>query len=147
MKPLIRAGALGLLFISLHAQAQQSQNFDDYVVHYNALNSDLISPQVAKEYGIRRSASRAMLNVTVIKKEAQSEGTAVPAAITATAKNLTGQIRDIRFREINESDEAIYYIGELSVRNLETFDFTLNVLPEGAAETLTVKFRQQFYTE
>lgn len=147
MKPLIRAGALALLCLSLHAQAQQSQVFDDYVVHYNALNSDLISPQVAKEYGIRRSASRAMLNVTVIQKDEQSDGTAVRAAITATAKNLTGQIREIRFREINESDEAIYYIGELSVRNLETFDFTLNVLPEGAAESLTVRFRQQFYTE
>lgn len=147
MKTLICVGTLTLFCLSLHAQAQQSQVFDGYVVHYNALNSDLISPQVAKEYGIRRSASRAMLNVTVINKEERSEGTAVRAAITATAKNLTGQIREIEFREINESDEAIYYIGELSVRNLETFDFTLNVLPEGAAETLTVKFRQQFYTE
>lgn len=147
MKAKTLAGALGLLILSATAQAQQARDFGDYVVHYNALNTDLLSPQVAQQYGIRRSSSRAMLNVTVLEKQPGEPGNPVRAAVEGSAKNLTGQIRDIEFREIEESADAIYYIGELSVRNMETFDFTVRVTPEGADETLTVKFRQQFYTE
>jgi len=50
-------------------------------------------------------------------------------------------------REIDDGDGAIYYIGELSVRNMETFDFTVVVLVEGQNKPFNVKFRQQFYTE
>lgn len=147
MKAMTLAGALGLLMLSAAAHAQQSRDFGDYVVHYNALNTDLLSPQVAQQYGIRRSPSRAMLNVTVLEKQPEAPGTPIRAAVEGSAKNLTGQIREIAFRETEESADAIYYIGELTVRNMETFDFTVRVRPEGATETLTVKFRQQFYTE
>ena len=42
---------------------------------------------------------------------------------------------------------VVVHIGELRVRNLETFDFTVSVTPEGATEAMDVAFRQQFYTE
>lgn len=147
MKRAILSALFVLLFFSPAAEAQQSRDVGDYVIHYNALNTDLISPQVAQQYGIRRSSSRAMLNVTVLRKQPEAENIAVHATVTGTAKNLTGQIRDIEFREINESSDAIYYISELSVRNMETFDFSLEVQPEGSGDSYTVKFRQQFYTE
>ena len=44
---------LGALLFSSQAIAQQSQDFGDYVVHYNALNTNLIPPQVAQGYGIQ----------------------------------------------------------------------------------------------
>ena len=69
------------------------------------------------------------------------------AVVTASGRNLTGQTRKVDMREIKEGDDAIYYIGELSVRNMETFDFTVMVTPEGKSKPFTVKFRQQFYTE
>jgi len=147
MKTLFRIGALGLLWISCTLQAQQAQDFEDYVVHYNAISTNLLTPQVAQQYGIRRSSSRAMLNITVLEKSDEGPETAIRAQVSATARNLTGQIRDIEFREIHEAEDAIYYIGELTVRNMETFDFMVNVTPEGASEPLAVKFRQQFYTE
>jgi hypothetical protein len=147
MKGITLAGALGLIFLSTSLHAQQARDFGDYVVHYNALNTDLLSPQVAQQYGIRRSPSRAMLNVTVLRKESDGPGNAMLASVAGRAKNLTGQIRKIEFREIEESSDAIYYIGELSVRNMETFDFTVEVKPRDTAEVFTVKFRQQFYTE
>ena len=128
-------------------QAQQSQDFGEYVVHYNALNTNLITPQVAQGYDIRRSSSRALLNVTVLKKVMNNPGTPARAEVTASARNLTGQTREIEIREIADSEGAVYYIGELSVRNMETFDFTVNVNPEDSSQPLVVKFRQQFYTE
>ena len=127
--------------------AQQAQKFGDYVVHYNALSSSLITPEVAKAYGIRRSDSRALINISVLKPAGEQTATAVKAAVTTTGRNLTGQTRKIEMREIDDGDGAIYYIGELSVRNMETFDFTVVVLPEDQSKPLNVKFRQQFYTE
>jgi hypothetical protein len=141
------AAALCFLSWSVAAPAQQASHFGEYTVHYNALNTELLSPQVAQQYGIRRSSSRAMLNITVLKAQADGPGEAVRAAVSGSAKNLTGQNREIEFREIHESDDAIYYIGELSVRNMETFDFRVQVRPEDTDESFTVQFRQQFYTE
>jgi hypothetical protein len=147
MKTLLKALALLAVMLSATATAQQAQQFEDYTIHYNALNSSLISPAVAKVYGIRRSDSRALINISVLKNSENQLPTAVKATVTASGRNLTGQIRKIGMREIDEGDDAIYYIGELSVRNMETFDFTVMVTPEGQNKPFNVKFRQQFYTE
>ena len=143
MKKLMTTLMLLAVLTSPSAIAQQSQEFDDYTIHYNALSSSLITPEVAKAYGIRRSDSRALINISVLKNELD----AAKADVTATGRNLTGQTRNVDMREINEGDGAIYYIGELSVRNMETFDFTILVTPEGNDKPYTVQFRQQFYTE
>jgi hypothetical protein len=137
-------GAL-LLISSVHAQ--QAKEFGEYTVHYNALNTSQLTPAVAQAYSIQRSSSRALLNITVLKDSGAGQPGAVEASITANAKNLTGQHRDIELRKITEADEAIYYIGEFRVNNMETFDFTVLVTPDGASVPLEVKFRQQFYTE
>lgn len=135
------------LLASFSAPAQQAREFNDYVVHYNALRTDLLPPQVAQGYGIQRSSTRALLNVTVMKKVAGGAETAVKARIDVNATNLTGQRREVELREIDDSEGAIYYIGELPVHNLETYQFVLKVVPEGETEVLLVEFRQQFYTE
>ena len=147
MKTLLKALALLAVMLSATATAQQAQKFENYTVHYNALNSSLISPDVAKVYGIRRSDSRALINISVLKNAENQLPMAVKAKVTASGRNLTGQTRKIEMREINEADDAIYYIGELSVSNMETFDFTVLVTPEGQNKPFNVKFRQQFYTE
>jgi len=137
----------GLLALSMGAQAQQFQDFGEYVVHYNALNTNLIPPQVAKAYAIKRSSSRVLLNITILKKVMDTPGTPVKATVVASATNLTGQRRDLAIREIKDSEGAIYYLGEFPVHNLETFNFLIEATPKGQDEVLTVKFRQQFYTE
>ncbi len=147
MKILLKTLVLLAAMTALPAIAQQAQEFGDYIIHYNALNSSLITPEVAKAYGIRRSDSRALINISVLKNTENKLPTAVKAEVTASGRNLTGQTRNIDMREIEDGDGAIYYIGELSVRNMETFDFTVVVLVEGQKKPFNVKFRQQFYTE
>lgn len=147
MKILFKTLILLAALTSLPAIAQQAQEFGDYIVHYNALNSSMITPDVAKAYGIRRSDSRALINISVLQNHGEQLATAVKAKVTASGRNLTGQTRNVDMREIDDGDGAIYYIGELSVRNMETFDFTVVVLVEGQHEPFKVKFRQQFYTE
>jgi hypothetical protein len=144
---LVVLALLGALICSNVVRAQQSQDFGNYVVHYNALNTNLIPPQVAQGYGIKRSSSRALLNVAVLKKVMDTPGTPVGAKVTARGVNLTGQMRELQIREIKDSENAIYYVAEFPVHNLESYRFEINVAIEGEAEPLIVRFAQQFYTE
>ena len=138
---------LVLVLMAPAAQAQQSQDFGNYVVHYNAFNAHLITPEIARAYGIQRSSSRAVLNITVLKKVLDTPGTPVRAVVTAKATNLTGQRREIAVREIEETGGAIYYLGEFPVHNMETWRFEVAVAIEGETDPLQVRFTQQFYTE
>jgi hypothetical protein len=146
-KALRRLSILVVIFMAVPAWAQQSQSFGEYSVHYNALNSSLLSPEIANAYGIRRSDSRALINISVLKANEDEPSLAVKAKVVAVGRNLTGQTRNVDMREINEGDGAVYYIGELSVRNMETFDFKVLVTPQGENQAFELRFRQQFYTE
>ncbi len=135
----------GLTLLASGAQAENSQDFGDYVVHFNALNTDLLAPKVATEYNIKRSSNRAMLNVVVLRKVLGATGQPVPATVSGKATTLTGQHRELELREVREPN-AIYYISDFGVSNEEMLNFRLEVRPEGESETFQVQFRQQFFT-
>lgn len=136
-----------LLFHFNTCHAQQSEVFGDYEIHYNAINANLLPAQVAQAYGIKRSSSRAVVNITVLDKSSTEFGTPVHAAVTANSLNLTGQRRTIEMREIEEGEGAVYYIGELPIANMETYNFTVSVRLEGQPKPFELSFRQQFFTE
>ena len=148
MKNLFSALLACGLFLQIPAGlAQQSEKFGKYEVHYNVINANLIPAQVAQGYGIQRSSSRALINITVMDTSHGEYGMAVPATVTTSTINLTGQRRNVEMRGVKEADGAIYYIGELPIANLETYNFTVNIKPEGETKPLELQFRQQFYTE
>jgi hypothetical protein len=126
-------------------QAENSRDFGNYVVHFNALATDLLPPEVAREYHISRSQSNGMVNITVLKKVLGSPGQPVHAQVETTATNLTGQTWKIPMREAREGN-AIYYIGEFGVANEETVKFDVRVRPEGTRDELAIEFSQDFYT-
>lgn len=129
---------------ALPAVAQQSQEFGDYEVHYNTLNTNILSPEIASAYGIRRAGTQAMLNVTVLQKGNREPA---EARITAEATNLTGQRRAIPLRQVNDQG-AIYYIGQFRIHDEETLNFNLQVQPDGHdGAPFELQFRQQFFTD
>ena len=138
-------GLACLCLLALNARAENSQDFGDYVVHFNALTTDLLQPKIATEYGIKRSGSHAMLNVVVLRKVLGTSGQPVTATVTGTATTLNGQQRSLSMREIREPN-AIYYIADFGVGNEEILTFRLDVRPEGEKDTFQVQFRQQFFT-
>ncbi len=135
-----------LVTLSWGARAENSQDFGDYVVHFNALSTAHLPPSVTREYNIKRSKNRGMINIAVLQKVLGTAGAPVSAEITASATNLTGQKRSIELREIREVT-AIYYIGEFPITHEETLRFTVLVKPQGESETHQVNFKQQFFTE
>jgi hypothetical protein len=141
--------AFGLLLASLSAQAQQFEDMGDYHVHYSAMNTRMLPAEVARAYGIQRSGSRAMINITVLSAAEGEDGLKAPvrAQVNASAVNLTGQMRDIELQEITEED-AIYYIGTFRIANEETLTFNIEVRPEGSQQAPeSFSFQQKFYVE
>jgi hypothetical protein len=137
----------GLLLAASSASfAENSQDFGDYVVHFNALNTTYLPPTVTREYGIKRSKNRGMINIAVLYKMLGTAGKPVAAKISASATNLTGQKRTISLREVREGP-AIYYIGDFPITNEETLRFQVNVNPEGQKDIHEVNFKQQVFTE
>ena len=136
-----------LLSSPLYAASTESKTtkFGDYTVHYNAFSSDMLQPKMAKAYGITRSKNRGILSISILKKSDELIGTSVKAQITATANNLTGQMKEISLREIDDSG-SIYYVSEFRVAHKEMLNFTVEAKPTGTTKPLVVKFRQQFYT-
>lgn len=136
---------ISLCLLALNARAENSQDFGDYVVHFNALTTDLLPPKVATEYNIKRSGNHAILNVVILRKVLGTSGKPVAATISGMATTLTGTRRDLELREIREPN-AIYYIADFGVSNEEMLNFHLKVRPEDEKDEYQVQFRQQFFT-
>jgi len=114
----------------------------DHVIHFSAQSTDQLPLEVARAYNIERNKHRAMLNVSVLEAGTNK---AVTADVTVKTVNLTGQLKNVTMRMIQEQ-EAIYYIGETPVANQEVLIFDISVTPDGAAEATDVRFKRQFYT-
>ena len=114
----------------------------DHVVHFSALSTDQLPPEIARAYNIVRSQNRAMLNVSVLE---DGSNTPVTAEVTVKTVNLTGQLKNVTMRMIQEQ-EAIYYIGETPVANRETLIFDITVKPDGVDKATDVRFKRQFFT-
>jgi hypothetical protein len=128
------------------ALAERSVSYGDYVIHYNALTTDIISPSVARTYGITRSKNRALINVSVLHGDMGVANRPISATVTGTATNLTAQLHDLNFRQAGEGG-AVYYIAETRVGNQETLRFRIEVTPDGEDEPHLVEFEQQFFTD
>ena len=123
-----------------------SADIGDYVVHFSAQTTDQLTPEVARAYGIVRSSSRAMLNVSIVRK---SDNQSVAGTVNVDTVNLTGQLKNVTMRKIEEPGEtvAVYYIGETPVANRETLIFDIAVMPEGQSTSFEVRFKREFYTD
>jgi len=123
-----------------------SADIGDYVVHFSAQTTDHLPPVVAREYNIVRSKNRAMLNVSVIRK---SDNLPVTADVAVNTVNLTGQLKNITMRKIEEPGDtlAIYYIGDTTVANREVLVFDINVKPDGENTVSELRFKRQFYSD
>jgi hypothetical protein len=80
-----------------------------------------------------------------VKKSLSPLGKPVKAHVKAEATNLTGQLKTVDVREVDDGN-GIYYLSEIYVTHKEVLDFKLTITPEGESKPFVVKFRQQFFT-
>ena len=135
--------ALCLCSIAAVAHAEISQKFGPLEVHYNALTTDELLPEVARAYKIERSKTRGLLTMSVLMKNKVGATTPVPAKLTVYATNLNQQLSNITMREIKEGT-AIYYLGDFRVVPPDTLKFTATVEVAGEPKHEMV-FSQKFF--
>ena len=141
MKKLL--AALCLSSIAAVSHAEIAQEFGPIKVHYNALTTDQLLPEVARAYKIERSKTRGMVTMSVIRQNSIGAPTPIPAKLTVYATNLNQQLANIPMREVREGN-AIYYLGEFRVNPPDTLKFTTTIDVPGDPKREMV-FTQKFY--
>ena len=125
------------------AYAEKAQKFGDVEIHYNALTTDELLPEVARAYKIERSKTRGLLTISVLKKNKMGVPVPVSAKISVFATNLTQQLSQLTMREIKEGT-AVYYLAEFRVAPPDTLTFNGVVEVQGDPKR-EIKFSQTFY--
>ena len=125
---------------------ESAKDFDEYVVYFNALTTDQLNADVAADYGIVRSKNSVLLNIVMEHSPEFGTPNVVRGTVKASARNLTGQVRNLSVAPIEEG-ESIYYIAETSIVNGESLIFTIEATPEGTSTPLVVKFQKQFFVD
>ncbi len=132
------------------ADGERAHRHGPYTIHYNAIPSTALGADVARHYGIVRSAGRGLLNIAVLRdSDAEDDGdsdgqaAAITAKIQAWSHSLVGQRNEIALREVRDQG-AIYYIGQFRIRGDEHLRFELQVRPDGARQAIPVRFENRF---
>lgn len=148
---LIRFPALWMLavvtvLLSQPLRAEQKADFDGYEVHYIALPSSFLKPDIAQRYGIQRSRAIGIVNVSVLRKPESPGQLAKPvdAQVQGSIVNDIQQEVFIPFRRFSEGD-AVYYIAEFPFSQRDLLTFKVSALPQGESQPLNVRFAQRLY--
>lgn len=136
-----------LLFtLALPAQAEQYRQFGDYRVHYSAFKSDMITPEIAKAHDLTRSRYKAIVNITVQKKNAKNGYAPVHATVEGTARDIYSKIHKLTMQEVKEGP-SIYYLAELPIVDKQKLTFDISVIPEGEEVARKLSFKRQFFVK
>ena len=106
------------------------------------LNSSFLTPEIAQQYGIKRSKYHALLNLAVHEK-GKPEDKPVPVLLEGTVTNIAQQQRQLEFQVVEEGS-AIYYISDFRIADdddLLTFDIKIRANADSPGYDLNFKRR------
>lgn len=138
---------LTLLFslLSPPSQAEQWVDQGPWRVHYAAMASRDLTPAVARQFGVTRSAKRGLL-VLNAQRVSGVETTPVAATGNGTVRSLIGHQQALALRPAQEGP-VHYLLAEFEYVDQEHLNFDLQIQPQGAPAPLTIRFKQQFYAD
>lgn len=142
---LIGAGLLASTAMAQEDPSAGTRKFGEYLIHYNALSTQVLGEDMARQYSIERSKNRGMLNISVQKMAPDGTATPVAAEISGEASNLSGQKSPITIREI--PDLYVSYVGLFDVAAPDTYTFALSIKPAGSGQAYDLRFSQNFVAE
>jgi len=126
------------------------QRFGEYTVYFTVFNSGFITPEIAQTYGIVRSKSRGLVNVSVVKdtdtNKPNQPAVGTRAVVKGQVSNLLSQTQVLKFDEIREQN-ATYYIADFHFGKEEILHFKLNVKPDPNKPPFPIKFSKKMYQD
>ncbi len=133
-----------LLFLASSFAHAQFLKVGNIRVYANAMPSSQLNAEMARQYGITRSASRALLHV-VVREGAPGKDKTLPAKITAVAIRKSGERSNINMQLTREGQD-IYYLGELTISKNEAVNFEIITLIE-KQKPMRMTFLQEFFSQ
>lgn len=132
-------------------QAEQKKVFDgpdnsEYELHYIALNSTFLDPEIAQRYDLVRSKARGFINVSLLQKFPDGRTKAVMAVVQGKRTNEIQQQQSLNFQQIVEG-EAVYYLAQLAFAEGDPIRIDLEVYPSGASQPLLHRFSHTFFND
>lgn len=116
-----------------------------YEIFFSTFNTSFISEEVAKAYGIVRSKSKALVNISVIHEDANGKKTSLSAKVTGQSYDLI-LTKKLKFFEVKEPN-AVYYLAQFDIEHKLPFYFTVNVTPEGTKTPIKVQFKKILWVD
>ncbi|WP_148861512.1 DUF4426 domain-containing protein [Marinobacter fonticola] len=129
------------LLAGAQAHAGQYKKFGDYQVHYSIFPSSFLTPEVAAQYGIVRSKSIGIVNVSILEKTEQGGLQPVSGQVEGQVMNDIRQSRFLGFRRISEG-KATYYIAEFQFSDGELLTFQLEANVPGTRDPMPIRVAQ-----
>ena len=116
-----------------------------YEVHYSTFNTSFLDEKTAKAYGIVRSKSKALLNVSVLKRGDDGKKTPVTSLVKGQTYDLI-LTKELDFFEVREQD-AIYYLAQFNIEHKIPFYFTVNVKADPNASAMKIQFKKILWVD
>ncbi len=128
------------------ANAEQFVRVGNYDIHYNAISTVFLTPEVAQAHNVQRSANRGLVNISVRERLDDGSTRPVSASIQGHVSGLTGSQEPLSFRTVHDGD-ATYYLAPFTMRHDQAMRFELDVRYDRNEAPEPVNFMQRFYIE
>lgn len=133
-----------LAVLALPAQAQLSERYGPYELHYSVVNTSFLAPEIAARYQLTRGRNYAILNLALREHLEDGSTEARSMRLQGSATDLLNKQQVLDFQEIREGS-AIYYIAEFRFIDEEWLRFEVDFRPEGATRSYRFELRKQLY--
>lgn len=133
-----------LMLLGANFASAQFVKSGDIRVYANAMVSSQMNAQMARQYGITRSASRVLLHV-VVRKGIPGKDKTLSASITAIAIRKNGARSDITM-QLTKDNNDVYYLGELNINGNESINFEIVTVIE-KQKPMRITFFKEFFSQ
>jgi len=114
----------------------------DLTIRASAVPTSTLAVSVADQYGIQRGDDTVLLLVA-LRQGPEGREESVPAQVSVTVTDLSGQRQDVPMRQLRSGD-LLDYVGTLDVSAPDTLRFDLRIVREGG-EVSNMQFTREFH--
>jgi hypothetical protein len=136
---------LALLMFTSVSQAG-SKDFGEHTVHWSVFPSTFLTPDIAKENGLKRSRGIGVVNIAIMTEDEDGGTSTVSGQVEGKALNDIQQTNFLAFRRIQEGD-AVYFIAQYQYSNAKLMTFQITARPTGARSDLPVRFSHTLFSD